>query len=139
MPGRALAVGLVLLVSACDASERPADEITVWRPLAKWSGSGLLQTDPFIGETGQLRVTWEARNRAPSSSGTLLIALHSEVSGRLLARVVDHRGGAGRDVVYVTEDPRPFFLVIESSGLEWSVEVAEGMAATRTNRTRPPT
>jgi hypothetical protein len=43
---------------------------------------------------------------------------------------VEHRG-PGRDVAYVNEDPREFFLVIESTGLEWSVEVAEGIPATK--------
>ena len=118
------------LFAACGTASPPAEEITVWRPLGKWSGGGLLQTDPFISNTGQLRVTWEARDQAPSQAGTLKISLHSDVSGRALAVVVDRRG-AGREVTYVSEDPRSFFLVIESKHLDWSVEVAEGIPAIR--------
>jgi len=127
-----LTLTLVLFASVCVScarAEPQATETTVWRPLGNWSGRGLLQTDPFISDSGLLRVTWEARN-ASSDDSTLRIALHSDVSGRFLAQVVDHRG-AGRDVAFVNEDPRAFFLVIESAKLDWSVEVAEGVAATR--------
>ena len=90
-----------------------------------------------MSTTGLLRVTWEARTPGtPGNPGTLgtpgtfRIALHSDVSGRSLTPVIDQRG-PGTGMKYITEDPRSFFLVIESSGLEWSVDVAEGVAATR--------
>ena len=35
--------------------------------------------------------------------------------------------GEGSGVAYVTEDPRQFFLVIESSGVDWNVWVEEGV------------
>jgi hypothetical protein len=77
-----------------------------------------------------LRVTWDTRNLSATTGGTLHIVLHSDVSGRSLTPVVEQEGPGG-GVRYVTEDPRSFFLLIEASGLEWSVEVAEGVAATR--------
>lgn len=104
--------------------------MTVWRPLGTWSGTALLQTEAFISDTGLLRITWEARKASTPEAGTLRISVHSAVSGRLLVVAVDH-DGAGRDVKYVAEDPRSFFLVIESTNVDWSVEVAEGIAATR--------
>jgi hypothetical protein len=116
---------------ACERAPRPRpQEITIWRPLAAWSGQGVLQTDPFTSNTGFLRVTWEARSVNPTQLGTLQIALHSDVSGRRLAMVLERRG-PGRDVTYVSEDPRSFYLLIESTDLEWSVDVAEGIPATR--------
>jgi hypothetical protein len=90
----------------------------------------LLQTDAFISTSGLLRVTWDAR-AASRGAGALRIVLHSDVSGRSLAIVVEH-DGPGSGIQYVTEDPRSFFLVIDSHGLEWSVEVAEGIAASVT-------
>jgi hypothetical protein len=85
----------------------------------------LLQTDPFIANTGLLRVRWHARG----TGGTFTIVLHSDVSGRSLTPVVEHTGpGSGEK--YISEDPRSFFLVIDGKDLEWSVEVAEGHAAT---------
>jgi hypothetical protein len=117
------------LCSVCGAAPPPAEEVTVWRPLGAWSGHGVLQTEAFISDTGVLRVSWRAEQAAPAG-GTLRVSLHSAVSGRLLAVPVDRRG-AGRDVAYVTEDPRSFYLVIESTDLAWSVDAAEGIPATR--------
>ncbi len=105
--------------------------MTVWRRLGAWSGRGVVQTEAFISDTGLLRVVWEARSTAGAPVGTLRVSVHSAVSGRLLALAVDQRG-AGRSTAYVIEDPRSFYLVIESTGLDWSVEVAEGIPATRT-------
>jgi hypothetical protein len=123
---------MLILIAACGSPPSPpAQEITVWRTLGTWSGKGLLQTDAFISDTGQLRITWEARDKAGgNSAGTLRITLHSAVSGRPLAVTVDQRG-PGRDVAHVVEDPRSFYLVIESTDLEWSVEIAEGIPAVR--------
>ena len=98
--------------------------------MGSWSGHGVMQTEAFISDTGSLRVTWETRNEAVPGTGVLTIALHSGVSGRPLLDVVSHTG-VGRDVTYVTEDPREFFLVIESLNLDWSVSVDEGFPATR--------
>ncbi|MGQ0732079.1 MAG: hypothetical protein ACT4QD_00310, partial [Acidobacteriota bacterium] len=61
---------------------------------------------------------------------SLRIAVHSAVSGRLLEEVLDHHG-PGKSVVYFNEDPRSFVLVIEPASVEWTVDVAEGVAGTR--------
>jgi hypothetical protein len=89
---------------------------------------GVLQTQPFENDTGMLRVVWQARRTRPSADATLRVYLHSAVSGRRLALAVEHRG-AGGDTTYINEDPRGFYLVIESTGLEWTVDVAEGIPA----------
>jgi hypothetical protein len=117
--------------AACDTPTPPADDLTVWQPRGKWSGRAGQQTDPFISTTGVLRLTWEAHGPSSANTGAFRIILHSDVSGRPLLVAVDRRG-PGREVTYVTEDPRGFFLAIESEGLEWSVEVAEGIPAHRT-------
>lgn len=75
-------------------------------------------------------MSWEARRADGPAEGTLRIVLHSAVSGRSLAQVVEHRG-PGRDIAYVTENPRSFYFVIESANIEWTVEVAEGVSAVR--------
>jgi hypothetical protein len=128
---------LVVTASLCGAcsSPQPVEDVTVWRPLGAWSGHGVLQTEAFISDTGVLRVSWEARGSGGAADATLRVSVHSAVSGRLLAVAVDRRG-AGRDVTYVAEDPRAFYLVIESRNLDWSVDVAEGVAATRPRDTR---
>lgn len=97
--------------------------------MGAWSGVGTMQTEAFISNTGTLRIHWETRNEAPAGQGTFSIVLHSGVSGRSLVPVLEHRG-VGRDVAYVTEDPREFFLVVNAKHLDWTVSVEEGIAAT---------
>ena len=108
------------------AVEKPA---VVWRKLGSWTGRGSTQTEPFISDTGSLRLTWETKNEAPPGTGTFRVTVHSDVSGRALVLAVDARG-VGHDVAYVTEDPRPFFLVVESANLDWTLAADEGMPAT---------
>lgn len=112
------------------ATPRLTEDITIWESRGRWAGRALLQTDPFISTTGLLRVTWDARATEPATDATFTIVLHSDVSGRSLTPVVDQRGPGG-GVKYVSEDPRSFFLVIDGRGVEWSVDVAEGLPATR--------
>ena len=130
MPSALCFVLICGALAGCTASPQPVDDLTVWQPRGKWSGRAGQQTDPFISTTGVLRLTWEAQGPASANSGAFRIILHSDVSGRPLLVAVD-RHGPGKDVTYVTEDPRGFFLAIESEGLEWSVEVAEGIPAHR--------
>jgi hypothetical protein len=128
---RSLLAALTLSVlAACTGPPPSVEELTVWQPRGKWTGRAGQQTDPFISTTGQLRITWEARSVSGANTGAFRIVLHSDVSGRPLLVAVDRRG-PGKDVTYVTEDPRSFFLVIESDGLDWSVEIAEGIPARR--------
>ncbi len=47
--------------------------------------------------------------------------------------------GAGEGIAYVAEEPRPFFLSIESSGLNWSVQVEEGVLGERERNVPNPT
>jgi hypothetical protein len=118
----------IALLTACKSAPPATEDVTVWQSRGKWSGRGAQQTDPFISNTGVLRLTWEARGSAMDEP--FKITVNSDVSGRPLLVAVDRRG-PGKDVAYVTEDPRTFFLVIESTTLDWTVEVAEGIPATK--------
>jgi hypothetical protein len=125
---------LVIAAAALDVSCRrkpqaAQSEQIVWRPLGTWSGRGPTQTDPFICDSGSLRLTWETRNETTPGTGVFRVTLHSDVSGRPLLVAVETRG-VGHDVTFVNEDPRPFFLVVESSNLEWTVSADEGVTAT---------
>ena len=127
-----LLIALSVIVPSCREVAKPAatTEMVAWKPLGSWSGHGVMQTEAFISDTGSLRITWETRNEAVPGKGVFTVALHSGVSGRPLLDAVSHQG-PGRAVAYVTEDPREFFLVIESLNLDWSVSVDEGFPATR--------
>ena len=119
-----------LSLSSCrDSSPLERTPTVVWRKLGSWSGRGSMQTEPFISDTGSLRLRWETTNEAAPGTGTFRVTVHSDVSGRALVLAVDARG-VGHDTMYVSEDPRPFFLAVESTGVEWTLAAEEGVAAT---------
>ena len=88
-----------------------------------------MQTDPFISDTGSLRLTWKTSNESVPGAGVFRVTVHSDVSGRPLLLAVDARG-ARQDVAYVSEDPRSFFLAVESANVDWTVTAAEGFPGT---------
>lgn len=101
-----------------------------WRPVLSQTGRGTMQTESFQIDTGQWRIKWSAAEEAAAPADQLRVGVHSAVSGRLMNVAVEHTG-AGEGIAYVAEEPRPFFLSIESSGLIWSVQVEEGVLGER--------
>jgi hypothetical protein len=126
---RCLMVAAVLAASCREAPPRAGEPAVVWRHLGAWSGHGSMQTDAFISDTGSMRLRWETRNESAPGQGFFRLTVHSDVSGRSLVEAVDVRG-VGAATTYVTEDPRPFFLAVESANLDWSVVAEEAVAAT---------
>lgn len=121
--------GVALLNASCGGEAPRAHTPTVvWRALGSWSGHGSMQTEAFTSDTGSLRLRWETRHEAAPGTGIFRVTVHSDVSGRSLVLAVDARG-VGRDMTYVSEDPRPFFLAVESVNLDWTVSAEEGVAA----------
>jgi hypothetical protein len=118
-----------LVWASCDDKPGARTPTVVWRKLGSWSGRGSMQTEPFISDTGSLRLRWETSNETPPGTGLFRVTVHSDVSGRALILAVDARGVA-HDTTYVTEDPRPFFLAVESSNVDWTVAAEEAVAAT---------
>lgn len=132
-----LAAGAATVGMGCRAErpvERPVDrQVLVWTPVGSWSGRASLQTDSFTSDTGAFQIHWASQPGPTAAPGGLRVSLYSAVSGRPLLVAVDHEG-AGKDSVYVTEDPREFYLVIDSRDTEWSVRLDEGVrAAERTS------
>jgi hypothetical protein len=119
----------MLAVSACRREAKPARKpaALVWHSIGSWSGRGNAQTESFEIGYEPCRVLWEARNESAPGAGELVVTLHSAVSGRDLALVVDHRG-AGRDVAYLHVDPHYSYMTIESKNVDWSLTVEEGDA-----------
>jgi hypothetical protein len=132
--------GSLLLVvfcalAGCKSTPRsqPARPQIGWRPIVSFSGRGDSQTESFdIGST-QWRIKWETKGAASPGAGSFHCEVHSAVSGRPLADAIQTKGD-GHGIAYVSEEPRLFELVIDSSGLDWSVAVEEavvGVAQTR--------
>ena len=94
--------------------------------MASWSGRGNTQTESFNMESGQWRIRWQTSDKQLSGAGTFRAIVHSSVSGRFVEVAVEHQG-AGSGLAYMAEDPRQFFLEIESSGVDWKVAVEEGV------------
>ena len=127
---RVCLTGAALFSASCRAeAPRARTPAVVWRALGSWSGRGPMQTEPFISDTGSLRLRWQTRNETASGTGIFRLTVHSDVSGRALVLAVDARG-VGGDTTYVTEDPRSFFLAVESANLDWTVAADEAVAAT---------
>ena len=126
------AVAVASAASACrrrDAQPiKKSEPQMIWRPVGSWSGHGNRQTESFHGETGALRVKWEARaESADGTAGPFRLTAHSAISGRVLAEVVD-RQGAGSGIGYVSTEPHTFYISVESTGLAWTFSVDEGFA-----------
>jgi hypothetical protein len=126
-----LIAGAALLVGACRAPAPPPREVVIWRPVGSWTGHGNMQTGSFTSDSGSFRVQWETSNESPAGTGTFRVTLHSAISGRPLLTAADHHG-VGQDTVYLHEDPRVSYFVIESANLDWSVAAEEAIVATIT-------
>jgi hypothetical protein len=118
----------LLLLMSCQAQPKPVPKQPMlgWRHIDSWSGRGNTETDSFNIGSGQWRIKWETSNEKVPGKGTFRIIVHSLVSGRFVVTAVDHLG-VGQDIAYIAEEPRQFFLVIESSDIDWKVSVDEGV------------
>ena len=123
-----LLLACVLMMSACQSTSKttPKPAEMGWSPVASWSGHANYQTDSFNIGTGQWRIKWEARSAQSAANSNFRVTVHSSISGRFVTVAVDHQG-AGSGIAYVSEDPREFFLVVDSSGVDWNMEVQEGI------------
>jgi len=131
-----IAVGF--LFPACTQSPpKPAEQTVIWDHAGTWSGRGDLTSNSFPASSGYLRFTWETSHETKPGEGRFKLALGSSISGRLIQVVVDSQG-ASRDVAYVSEEPRTFYLQVESANEDWTVTVDEGFPGTiETKRQHP--
>ena len=126
---RASCIGILLvglLSTACQEHKLADREQVLWGKVGSWRGRGPLQTTSFQSDTGVFRVQWETKG---PGTGTFKLVLYSAVSGRPLLDAVEHKG-PGSGTVDLTEDPRVFYFVIESSDLDWSFTAEEGVKVT---------
>jgi hypothetical protein len=128
MKMRILLIGAALMMASCQAQPQaaPREPAVGWRHIDSWSGRGNTQTDSFNIGSGQWRIKWQTSNEKSPGKGTFRVIVHSLVSGRFVVTAVD-RIGVGQDVAYVAEEPRQFFLVVESSDIDWNISVDEGV------------
>jgi hypothetical protein len=120
---------LLFLPSCSQPPPEPAQKTMIWEHAGSWSGRGDMETNSFPASSGYLRFTWETSNETKPGEGRFKLSLGSSISGRVIMTVVD-RKGAGRDVAYVSEEARTFYIKVESANEDWKVTVDEGFAAT---------
>ena len=99
-----------------------------WETLGTWSGRASVMTESFLYQGGVLRVRWETKGDGSSGAGKFKLTVNSAVSGRELAVLADE-GGPGKGEGYVSEEPRPAYLIVDATGLTWSITVEEGHSA----------
>lgn len=135
----AVPVAAALLTSTCGApAPTPVEkEVVVWKNLGEWSGRGNAQTESFIGLTGALRMHWRTNNEAPKGAGTFRLILQSAISGRALQEPVDEKG-PGEGTAYVAEDPRAYYILVESANIDWSFTVEEAIFGTPAGKPKEP-
>lgn len=117
-----------LLAAGCGRTPKPetaAPQIG-WRFVESWTGQGDTQTDSFDISSGEFRIKWEASRETVPGAGILRIVANSGVSSRPITQAVDHNG-VGRGIAYVRDDPRPYYLVITSKNVDWSIRVEEAV------------
>ena len=121
-----LATSSMALGCAAAPAQPVAKEVVIWKNLGEWSGRGDTQTESFVGLTGALRMHWQTKNESTAGAGRFRMILHSAISGRDLQVTVDETG-PGEGTEYTAEDPRVFYITIESANLDWSFTVEEAM------------
>lgn len=124
---RVLALVIIALIAgSCTKKSNPESKPLAigWRFIESWSGQGDMQTDSFDIQSGAFRIKWETSHETSPGAGTFRVMVHSGVSSRPITLAVDHRG-VGKDIAYVRDDPRPYFLVVTSKNVDWSVRVEE--------------
>ncbi len=135
----AVPVAAALLASACGAppTKGVPKEVVIWKNLGAWSGRGNAQTESFLGLTGALRMHWQTKNEGPKGTGTFRLILQSAISGRALQETVDEKG-LGEGTAYVAEDPRVFYISVESANLDWSFTVEEALFGSQAENPQKP-
>jgi hypothetical protein len=123
-------IPVVLLLPSCSQPPpKPAQQTVIWQHAGFWSGRGDSETEAFPASSGYLRFTWETSNETKPGEGGFKLILGSSISGRPLQVVVDSKG-ASHDVAHVSEDPRTFYIKVESANENWKFTVDEGFPAT---------
>ena len=126
-----LFLSLAPLTAAC-SGPRPASEskpAVIWQHVGSWSGRGDLETATFPSSSGYFRFTWETSGETKPGEGRFKLILGSSISGRPIGAVVDSKG-QGHGVAYASEDPRTFYLQVESANEDWKFTIDEGFSAT---------
>ena len=127
----ALAIVTAAALSGCRGSGS-GEMLVGWQPVVQFSGHGDSQSESFNVESGQWRIKWETKNEEKPGAGRFRVIVHSAVSGRPITQAIDAKG-VGRNVAVVNDDPRLYFLVIESQGVDWTIAAEQMVRGEKQN------
>ena len=125
-----LAAMAAIGLAGCGSESNSGEILVGWQPVISFSGHGNSQSEAFNIDSGQWRMKWETKNEETPGAGRFRVTVHSSVSGRPLMTAIDAKG-VGRNVAVVNEDPRLYFLVIESEGVDWSISAEQRVTGER--------
>ncbi len=121
---RVAATLAVCCAAACGASiPAPSKGITQTRQVEAWNGTGN-KTIGFVSESGVFRINWSTRDSSGGSGGTFRLTVRSAISGRPIRVVADEHGGGSGTFDFV-DDPRMYEFIVDSAGVEWSIQVVD--------------
>ncbi|MEW6321354.1 MAG: hypothetical protein AB1635_09720 [Acidobacteriota bacterium] len=121
--GGALVLAAGLAACGAPPSDGPRPLASTVRQVGRWEGRGDATLGDIVSSSGRLRIHWQTRDAAPDGSAFTL-TLHSGVSGRPLATLVEHQGEGGGRVDFA-DDPRPYMIYVRAAGVAWTVWVEE--------------
>lgn len=101
-----------------------APAATEWTQIAKWSGSGIKQTESFTTIGREWQVIWATSGEAFAGAGILQIMVHDADTGSLVT-LAANKQGVGQDVSYVRAPPGRYYLSINSANVTWGISVGE--------------
>ena len=73
---------------------------------------------------GHASELWKAGVIAKEAPSGFRVTVHSAISGGPIVVAVDEKG-AGSKTEFVGDEPRMYFISVESEGLEWALTVDE--------------
>lgn len=109
---------LILAVVVPVLSQEPK-----WVQLAKWSGSGMKETETFSTTQREWRISWELKAQA-SVGGTFYVSVHRASDEELVSRL-SGKPGAGKEASYVRTTPGKYYLKVNSANVEWTIIAEE--------------
>jgi len=94
-----------------------------WRTAARWSGSGMKQTETFSIRSSEWRISWKTTREVFAGAGILQVYVYG-AAGELVSLAANLQG-VGSDVSYVHAQPGRFYLDISSANVDWEVVVED--------------
>jgi hypothetical protein len=106
---------------AAPAAEAPA---ATWTNIASGSGRGIKETESFVTQTREWRISWRTTNEPSPRASIIQIFVHDADDDRMVSLAANQQGLA-QDTSYVRSAPGRHYLKINSANADWTVTAEE--------------